>query len=195
MKRATPRVPLVEREEVAPGARAAYDHVARSRGGEMPNVFKALANSPAALERIAAVGEFIRFQSRLDPVLRELVILTVARETRCAYEWSHHWEIAQRIGVAPALLAAVGTDGIETEPDPIGPAVRFARLVARAQAVDDGTFAAVETALGKAGVVELTVAVGYYGLLGRLLNTLDVPLEPGVSARPLPGGRPDADEG
>ena len=94
------RMPLVEREDVPIDARPAYEHVAQSRGGRMANVFKALANSSGALEKVAAVGEFVRFQSTLEPRLRELVILTVAHKTRCVYEWTHHWLLSGCAGRA-----------------------------------------------------------------------------------------------
>src|SRR5215469_6872567 len=68
MAKSNARVPLVERETVPAADLPAYDHVAKSRGaGRMPNVFKALANNPAVMERVAAVGEYMRFQSKIDP--------------------------------------------------------------------------------------------------------------------------------
>ena len=132
MAKSNARVPLVERETVPAADLPAYDHVAKSRGaGRMPNVFKALANNPAVMDRVAAVGEYMRFQSKLDPQLRELAILTTAQEIRCAYEWTAHYTIAQKLGVPAKLLSSVGTPQIESEPAPLGPELRFARLVAR----------------------------------------------------------------
>jgi len=113
------------------------------------------------------------------------VILTVAHETRCVYEWTHHWEIAQQLGIAPAVLSAVGTTQLGREPDPIGATARYARLVAHAEEVDDATFTTLKGTLGDAGMVELTVTIGYYGLLARVINTLQVPLEEGVEPRPF----------
>jgi 4-carboxymuconolactone decarboxylase len=122
----------------------------------MPNVFKALANNPAVMDRVAAVGEYMRFQSKIDPQLRELAILTTAQEIRCAYEWTAHYTIAQKAGVPARLLSSIGTPQIEREPAPLGAELRFARLVARGEAVDDATFDAVKNHLGNAGVVQLS---------------------------------------
>jgi alkylhydroperoxidase family enzyme len=181
------QVRLVERNEVPEAARAAYDHVAEARGGTMGNVFKALANSPGALEKVAAVGEFIRFRSKLDDALRELVILTVAANTKCAYEWTHHQLVAERLEIAPEVLRLAGTPAMEQQPDPIGSAVRYARMVANGEHADHDTMHKLRDALGDEGIVELTVAVGYYLLLSRFINTIHVPLENGVEARPFPG--------
>jgi 4-carboxymuconolactone decarboxylase len=151
----------------------------------MPNVFKALANNPTVMDRVAAVGEFMRFQSKLDPQLRELAILTTAQEMRCTYEWTAHYGIAEKAGVPARLLNAIGTPQIEREPASLGAELRFARLVARGEAVDDATFDAVKNHLGNAGVVEFIGLVGYYGLLARMLNTLQVPLDEGTEAKPF----------
>ena len=161
----------------------AYDHIAQRRGGRMLNVFKALANSPEAMEKVAALGELIRFESVLDPVLRELVILTVAYETHCEYEWGHHWAVAQQLGVSSALLKTVGTPQLEREPDPVGAAIRYARLVARGEEVDDDTFAMLKGMLGNAGLIQLTVAIGFYLSLARTINTLHIPFDEGLERR------------
>jgi len=186
MAKSNARVPLVEREAVPAADLLAYDHVAKSRGaGHMPNVFKALANNPAVMERVAAVGEYMRFQSKIDPQFRELAILTTAQEIRCVYEWTAHYTIAQKLGVPAKLLSSVGTPQIENESAPLGPELRFARLVERGESVDDATFDTVKSHLGNAGVLDLIGLVGYYGLLARMLNTLQVPLDEGVEAIPF----------
>jgi 4-carboxymuconolactone decarboxylase len=186
MEKSSARVPLIERENLTPDAVAAYDHVAKSRGAsKLPNVFKALANSPAAMEKVAGVGEWLRFQTTLDPMLRELVTLTTAQESHCAYEWTAHWRLAERLGASAALLNSIGTPQIEREPAPTGVVLRFARLVARNENVDDATFNAVKGHLGEAGTVDLIALVGYYGLLARMLNVLRVPVEEGTEVKPF----------
>ncbi len=191
MAKSSARVPLIEREDLPPAEVAAYDHVTKSRGAaKMPNVFKAIANNSAVMEKMAAMGELLRFQAKLDPLLRELAILTTAQESRCVYEWTAHWTIAQRLGASAALVNAIGTPRIEREPAPAGIALRFVRLVARNENVDDPTFEAVKNHLGNSGVVELIALVGYYGSLARMLNVLRVPLDEGIEAKPFVVAQP-----
>lgn len=182
------RVPLVARGDVPADELASYDHIATSRGRdpeEMPNVFRALANSGGALERVAGVGEFVRFGTDFDDQLRELVILTVAQENRCAYEWTHHFHLAERLGLSAEVLGSIGTPAIEATEGIVGAATKYARLVARGEPVDDATVSALAAEFGSGGLVDLTVLVGHYASLARFINTMQVPLEEGTEARPF----------
>jgi len=178
------RVPLPQPADVDADTRMIFEHVMETRGVDfMPNVFSAIGNSAGALQAAASVGEHIRFNTDLDDSLRELLILTVAQESRCAYEWTHHFHIAERLGIDKATLSAIGSDEAEALPAPTGPALRYARLVAKNDPVDDATVATLQDAFGDQGFVDLTVLAGYYSMLARVINTLQVPLE--VDAEPF----------
>lgn len=172
------RVKLVEREELSPEAQKLYDHVSEVRGGtgRQGNVFKALANNPYTLEKVAAVGEYIR-ATRKDPALNELAICVTAAEANCAYELGAHRNAALRAGVEERLLDMLGTLELEKEPYPVGPIARFARLVARGDEVDDATFDLLKSKLGDEGIIDLLATVGYYLMLARFINTVRLPLD------------------
>lgn len=181
------RIPLVERDDVPPEYLEAYDHVGAARGGAgtMGNVFKALANSPLILEKVAAVGEVLR-EVGLDRKLQEFTILTVAHETKCEYEWGGHYRFAERaLKVPPEELQTIGTPAAEQLPAPLGPAMRFTRLVTHGEEVDDETIETLRSSLGNKGLMELTVTAGYYLLLSRMLMTFRVPVE---QREPRPAG-------
>jgi alkylhydroperoxidase family enzyme len=185
------RVPLVEPEDLAnEEERAIYNHVAKARGGRQGTIFKVLANSPGALQRAAAIGEWMR-ESTLKRSVQELAVLTTAHELHCQYEWNGHYGFAkrlgERIGYPAELLEVTGTRKAEEFAAPFGPVARFARLVARGDEVDDATFAATKDAVGgDRGIVELVVLVGYYALLARVVSTLHVPSEGPREPAPMP---------
>src|SRR5579875_3997877 len=64
------------------------------------NLYRALANSPAGLDCFAAIGQWIRYRSVLDPRQREIVILAVGVFTKCRYEFSHHVKIGRDFGLS-----------------------------------------------------------------------------------------------
>jgi 4-carboxymuconolactone decarboxylase len=65
-----------------------YDAIGESRG-QVSGPFPVLPNSPEVASRIAPLGHFIRYESILKPMIRELAILTVARE----FDWPVRMDI------------------------------------------------------------------------------------------------------
>ena len=172
------RLERMEREDCPAEYLDAWDEILRTRGFDvMPNVFSLLANSPGAMSVVTPVGAYVRFETSFDDVLRELVIMTVAQELRCEYEWKHHWRVAERVGATPEMLEKIGTPDLEAESAPLGPAVRYARLLTHNQRVGDTLIKTLMDSFGTQGFVDLTIMAGYYGMLARFINTIGVPVE------------------
>ncbi len=168
----------MEREDCPAEFLDAWDEILRSRGFEvMPNVFALLANSPGAMAAVTPVGAHVRYNTDFDDVLRELVIMTVAQELQCEYEWKHHWRVAERVGAPEDLLKKIGSPELEAEPAPVGPAVRYARLLTHNEPIDDGLVDTLKENFGIGGFVDLTIMIGYYGMLARFINTMQIPVE------------------
>jgi len=180
------RLGRVEREDCPAEYLDAYDEVLRTRGMEkMPNVFALLANSPGALSTVCPVGAHVRYGTDFDDALREFVILTVAQELRCTYEWVHHHVVAKKIGASEDLLKKIGTPEIEAEPGELGLATRYARMLTRNEDIPDGMVDALKAAFGIEGFVDMTVMIGYYGMLARFINTVKIPIEPEYEIPPF----------
>ena len=62
------------------------------------NLYKILAHSPNAARAFQGLGRFIRYESKLDPRLREMAILMVGYLARSPYEYSHHIKIGRDFG-------------------------------------------------------------------------------------------------
>ncbi|MCU1454099.1 MAG: carboxymuconolactone decarboxylase [Acidimicrobiales bacterium] len=169
-------LPLVEASPADPQLTAAYDAVAGARGG-VPNVFKALGNSPEAVGAVAGLGTMLRERSVLDPALRESVVLAVAAALGSTYEWSQHHRSARRLGVEPeALVAALATDAA----DPVVAAARVGCDVACGRRPAARDLAALAH-LGPRAITEIAVLGAYYGMLARFLGAWGVPLDEGIA--------------
>ncbi len=80
------RLPLVDSAD--PDADSlARDALRASVGGGSvaPNVFRALANHPRALEALAHFGSVVYFNNSLTPAARELAYLTASVANDCHY--------------------------------------------------------------------------------------------------------------
>jgi 4-carboxymuconolactone decarboxylase len=176
------RLERMEREDCPAEYLDAWDEILRTRGFDvMPHVFALLANSPGAMSVVTPVGAHVRYNTDFDDVLRELVIMTVAQEMRCEYEWKHHWRVAERAGATPERLAKIGTPELEAEASPVGPAVRYARMLTQNETIDDALVDTLKADFGIAGFVDLTIMIGYYGMLARFINTIRIPVEDSYS--------------
>ena len=178
---AAPRLPRAERSDFSAGQVSIWDHVVETRKLDfMPNMFAVMGKSPEALRAVAAVGEHVRWHSALDNDLREMVICTVSQAVGNVFEWDHHIN-----KVPERYRAVVGTPAMETEPAPVGPALRLARLVASGDDVDDALVAELRAELGEAGLVDLVVMIGYYQLLGSFCAVLGIEVDESVAHVPF----------
>ena len=142
---------------------------------------KALANSPRAARAFAGLGGYIRYGSKLDPRLRELAILQVGWLARSPYEWSHHVKLGHDFGVSDEDVQALidDTAGKPTSLDALSKLVlQAAREMTVEGAMAEPTFAALQAELGNERVVDLTLAIGFYSAVVRVLATLQVDVEP-----------------
>lgn len=127
---------------------------------------------------------WLRFASRLMPngsIDRrdaELVILRVAWNCRCRYEWGQHVAIGLRLGFTPADVERVAE----------GPAAAGWRSdqATLLRAVDDlhrdgvvsaGTWAELAAVYDQRQLIELVMLAGHYAMLAGLLNSIALPLD------------------
>ena len=112
--------------------------------GRVPNLFRTMAHSPAALEGHARLGSALA-RGRLDGMLREQIALAVAQANRCDYCLASHTAAAKHIGLsAPDIMAARDASSSDARVDA---ALKFARRVVDFRAhVTDAELQAVRDA-------------------------------------------------
>src|SRR5437667_514281 len=167
------RVPYLQKSDLAA---ADQDVLARDI-----TLHRALAHSPKGARAFLGLGRFIRHESRLDPRLRELAILQVGYLARSPYEYSHHVKLGREAGVTDGDIHAINeeTAGRPTKLDALSKTVlRAAREMTTDLAMSDATFAALEKALGREQVIDLTLVIAFYNAVVRLLGTLQIDVEP-----------------
>jgi alkylhydroperoxidase family enzyme len=179
------RVPYLDRADVAPENQ---DLLARNI-----NLYRALVHSPNAARSFHGLGHFIRFESKLDPRLREMAILQVGYLARSPYEFSHHVEIGRKFGVSDDDIRAIAdeTAGRATTLDALSRNVlRAAREMTDGLAISEATFAALRSALDTERLTDLVMTIGFYNAVVRILATIQIDVEdeyrPYLDEFPLP---------
>ncbi len=179
------RVPYLEPSDLSPENR---DLLARNI-----NLFKALVNSPDCTRNFLGLAKYIRFQSRVDPRLREMAILQVGYVAKSPYEYSHHIKIGREFGVTDADIHAIvaETKGQATTLPPLTKAVlRAARELTAQPELSDATFAELRSGLDNEQIVDLLMTISFYAAVVRLLAALQIDVEddylPYLREFPLP---------
>jgi alkylhydroperoxidase family enzyme len=172
------RVAILPNEKTSPELKELFQKM-ETRGGKVLNLFKVMANSPEVGRAFLKLGNTILMKSSLNPRLRELAILRVGALAQATYEWTQHVPIARRVGVSQRQIDALGD--WKQSPDRFNDQERavlaYTDAVAEAIRVPDETFAAVRAFLNDQQLVELTTTIGYYGMVSRILEALEIELE------------------
>lgn len=192
-------LPLPEYEDLSPEARALYGQLAAKRG-HIDGMYRTLLNHPALLEKVSALGSYLRFgETALPSEARELAILACARRMGAGYEWVKHRDPARKAGIAEPVLEALRQG---REPEGLAPGLRAVLDVADCalarRSIPAGIQDEVVRAYGVQGVVELVVLCGFYAMIAGVVFAFDVPLPPGehdpFAPQPETGSRPEGGE-
>ncbi|MGA3253601.1 MAG: carboxymuconolactone decarboxylase family protein [Mycobacterium sp.] len=185
----TPRVPPLPLDE----AKAAADEAAVPDYMAELTIFQVLLNHPQLARAVNDLLATMLWHGDLDPRLRELVIMRIAWLTACDYEWTQHWRVASRLGVTADDLLGVrdwlGYDGFGSTERAVLAATDD---VVRDGAVSADSWAACEREFDckKTVLIELVTAIGAWRMVASVLQSLQVPLEEGVSGWPPDGCSP-----
>lgn len=172
------RVSLIEKEQAPEIIKDVYQKV-EDNGAKVINLFKVLANSPTnILINIIRLGNSIISKTELSPKLRELTILRVARLNGSEYEWRQHAAIALEVGAKRGQLDTISEwqDSSEFN-DKECAVLKYVDEVVQKVKAGDRTFNALKKFLSERAIVELTVTIGYYGMLARVLVSLQVEVD------------------
>ena len=173
-------IPLIDRQDMPENKRHIYDAIAGTRGSVL-NVFRSLLNSSDAAEVVSQLGEYIRYRSGLNPSAREIAILATAKENNVPYEWSQHEPIARKVGVRDDVIASIKSGKAPRGlPPKEGIFVQASKELVNDGSLNKTTLDALIHLIGIVQTIDLMVLVGYYSLLGNILKSLEVELDPGV---------------
>jgi 4-carboxymuconolactone decarboxylase len=176
------RLSLPNREDLDEAGKKAYDR------GTTPGATIMGLQGPAGIQLFSpktaphhvAINRYLRFEAGFTPRIREIAILTTAREMDSQFEWAAHEPEALKEGVPPTVIDAIkhrrSTEGLE-ETDAI--VIELGRQIWRDHKVKSETFARLKTLFGPQKVVELVMLMGNYAGTAALLAAVDMQLHPG----------------
>ncbi len=172
--------------EMTPDQRRVHDLIVAGRRGRFGGPFQLLIRAPEICEHASQLGEHLRWGTSLADRLSELAIITTARFWRAQYEWYAHAPLAEKAGIAHTAIEAIRQGHAPSFAKPDEALVhRICTELFTTQRLSDRSFADATETLGEQGLVEIIAIVGYYTLIGNILNAFAVAVPPG-EASPFP---------
>jgi 4-carboxymuconolactone decarboxylase len=174
------RVRDLRPDEMTPAQRRVADAAVSGKRGRIPAPLRAWLHSPEMGDRAQSLGEFLRYDTSLGPVLAELAILVTARFWASHFEWYAHKRDGLKAGIDPAIIDAIATRRLPIFPDPKMQIVYdYATILHNQHRVPTDLHHTAVAALGETGVVELVGLLGYYTMVAMTLNAFEIGLPEG----------------
>jgi AhpD family alkylhydroperoxidase len=154
-------------------------------GGDPPHLFSTLARHRRLFRRWLRFAGALMPGGRLPRQDTELLILRVAHNTGCDYEWGHHERLARDAGLTEQEIERVR--GGACAP---GWSERSAALLSAAdelhvdRRIGDELWERLRGMLDEPELIELCMLVGHYEMLAMTLNSLAVEPDPITDHRP-----------
>ncbi len=175
------RIEQVERENLNTRQQTLYDDIMRTRPrGTLSGPFSVWIYRPDIAEPANELANCFRVSPTLDKRLIEMIVLLVCRDATAKYAWSAHVGLAREAGLTQQTIDDIRA---RKKPNLTRDDERLiydlvTELLAT-KTVSTATFERAVAALGRDGVIEAVSCVGFYGMIGLLINTFDVPPQPG----------------
>ena len=174
-----PPLPAEERDEQAQELLAGVQ-IADAPDAPTANIFATLVRHPGLFRRWLPFGGKL-LAGRLPARDRELLILRTGWLCQAEYEWAQHAVIGRAVGLSDEEIERVregpdagGWDAFEAT------LLRAADELHASARLDDATWEILAERYDERQLIEVPMLVGHYHMVAFTLNSLGVPLEPGV---------------
>lgn len=150
--------------------------------GQPLNLFRTLAHLPELMRRVNALGGYFMAHGGVSARDRELVTLRTAAHAQCDYEIGQHRWLGARAGLSPEEIEAA-LDSSSDHPwlADDRALLAFADEVAESGTISDAGWKVLESRFGSLQRLELLLLVGFYMMLGMVLNGVGVELDASVA--------------
>jgi 4-carboxymuconolactone decarboxylase len=182
------RLPLRKREDLDEVGQRAYDRantpgktIVGLRGPAGIHLY-----STKTVDAHNTINRYLRHEAGFDPKIREVAILTVAREMDSRFEWAAHEPEALKVGVAPEVVDAIkhrkSTEGLSEIDAAI---IEFGRQAVGKHQVGSAAYARLNALLDPNKLVDLVLLMANYAGTAVLLAAFDMQVPEGKPILPV----------
>lgn len=167
-------------EKLTPEQTTVFNRLVAGRG-RILGPYKIWIHSPTVADGMEHIGTFLNKRSSLSTREVEIGILVIAQHWNADYVRQAHIKAGKAAGLTQETIDAILAGHDPKLADPHEQAVhRFATSLVKGAKLSDADFAEIEKVLGRHGVAEVLVLLGYYTSvsLGMKVHEVPIPQQP-----------------
>ena len=164
-------------EELTEEQTAIFQRLVEGRG-RILGPYKIWIHSPAVADGMERLGTYLNKRSSLSPREVEMTIVMIARHWQSDYVIQAHLREGRRVGLSDVILDDLVSGHAPSLDDAHEREVyRLADALIRRVNLSDDAFAAIESVVGRNGIAEVLVLIGYYTsvALGMKIHAVPAP--------------------
>lgn len=173
-----PRIKYAQEGSEAHDATPVYQQMKKGFG-MVPNIVKLVGHSGPVTRAVGAVLNTYFNELQLQPRIREMAYLTVARLNNCQYCQGHHTGMAKQAGMSDEEIALLGPNGFSDSR--LGAkeqaVIRFAYETTRDVAASDEAVEALKKHFSLAEIAEIAFVVAAGNFIQRIGKNFGAELE------------------
>src|SRR5882672_2710087 len=180
-----PRFPLLKMEQLNDQQRPFADEILKVSSIGISGPYNMMLRSPVMGQRMFAMLDYLRFNTSVPKRLNEFAILIQARLWTSQVEWTAHYPLALKAGLAESVAndLKVGKRPASMQPDEAA-VYDLCMDLATNHLVSDASFKKAREVFSGQQIVDLIAVSGTYITLAMLSNTAEDPT-PGGKTPPL----------
>jgi 4-carboxymuconolactone decarboxylase len=173
------RILEIPPEKLTPEQATVFDQLVAGRG-RILGPYKVWIHSPTIASGMEHIGTYLNKRGSLSPREVEIGILLIARHWDADYVRQAHIREGKRVGLSQEIIDALlaGNDPKLTDPHERS-AYEFAAALVNGAKLADAEFSKIERVLGRSGIAEVLVLVGYYTSVALAMKVHEVPIPQG----------------
>jgi 4-carboxymuconolactone decarboxylase len=172
------RIQEIPPEKLTSAQAKVFEQLTAGRG-RILGPYKIWIHSPTVASGMEHIGTFLNKRSSLSTREVEIGILVIAQHWQGEYVKQAHIRAGKEAGLTPETIDAILAGKDPKLTDPHERAVhRFAASLVSGAKLSDAEFAEIEKTLGREGVAEVLVLLGYYTSVALGMKVHQVPIPP-----------------
>jgi 4-carboxymuconolactone decarboxylase len=170
------RILEVTPDQLSPEQSQVFEQLVAGRG-RILGPYKIWIHSPKVAAGMEQIGTYLNKRGALSPREVEIGILVIARHWGGDYVQTAHVREGKRVGLSDEIVDALvkGTEPPLTDPHERG-VYKFAASLVGGAKLPDAEFAEIEKTIGRNGIAEVLVLLGYYTSVALAMKVHQVPI-------------------